>query len=207
MAPAPDVTLATPAPVIKYVAPATPETVNAYVEPAPVIEYIAPSPAVFYPSFSQQLPLFDTNEVVAVEASAPQDVGSLLPSDEQIVDIPIPRGVEDIIEDQTSDAPVPQTVWRRFLMKNLMKPARCWPWSRLISVRPNMRLELYAEVSGQVYDANLVSEARQTYESMKVIIGNMIREIECPPVPATSRCCWTPERGDVFFFSTNRQKS
>ena len=36
---------------IKYVAPATAETVNAYVAPAPVIEYIAPPSAVFYPSF------------------------------------------------------------------------------------------------------------------------------------------------------------
>ena len=94
VAPAPAVTYAAPAPVIEYVAPATPETVNAYVAPAHVIEYIAPSPAVFYPSFSQQLPPFDTSEVVAVEASAPQDVGSLLPVDEHTMDIPIPRGVE-----------------------------------------------------------------------------------------------------------------
>ena len=51
------VTFATPAPVIEYVAPAIPETVNTSVAPAPVIEYIAPSPAVsyasFYPSFCQ----------------------------------------------------------------------------------------------------------------------------------------------------------
>ena len=43
--------------MIEYVAPATPETMNAYVAPAPVTEYIAPPPAVsypsFYPSFSQ----------------------------------------------------------------------------------------------------------------------------------------------------------
>ena len=70
-------------------------TVNACVAPAPVIEYIAPPPAVFYPSFSQQLPPADTNEAVAVEASAPQDVGSLLSLDEQIVDIPVPRGVKE----------------------------------------------------------------------------------------------------------------
>ena len=40
------------------------------------------------------------------------------------------------------------------------------------------RLELYAAVSGQACDANLVSEARQAYESNKVIIGNLLREID-----------------------------
>ena len=38
----------------------------------------------------------DTNEAVAAEASAPQDVGSLLTVDEQTVDIPSPRGVDEI---------------------------------------------------------------------------------------------------------------
>ena len=70
--------------------------VNAYMAPAPVIEYIAQPPAVFYPLFSQQLLPADINEAVAVEASAPQDVGSPLSLNEQIVDIPIPRGVEEI---------------------------------------------------------------------------------------------------------------
>ena len=65
---APAVTYAAPAPVIEYVAPTTPVTANAYVAPAPVIDYIALSPAVFYPSFSQQLPPFDANEAVAVDA-------------------------------------------------------------------------------------------------------------------------------------------
>ena len=68
---------------------------NAYVALAPVIDYIAPSPAVFS-TFSQQLPPADCNEAFAVEASAPQDVGSLPSLDEQIVDIPIPRAVEEI---------------------------------------------------------------------------------------------------------------
>ena len=87
---------------------------NACVSPAPVIEYIALSPAVFHPSFSQQLPPFDTNEVVAVEASVPQDVGPILTSDEQIVDISTPRGVEEIVEEQIFDALVPQTVEEQF---------------------------------------------------------------------------------------------
>ena len=109
VAPAPAVTYAAPAPVIEYVAPATPETVNAHVAPAPVIEYIALSPAVFYPSFSQQMPPFNTNDVVAV------DVSSLLPSDEQIVDIRIPRSMEEIVEEQIVDALVPQTVEEQFV--------------------------------------------------------------------------------------------
>ena len=98
-------------------APATPVTANVYVAPAPVIYYIAPPPEVFYPSFSQQLDPADINEAVAVEASAPQDVGSLLPLNGQIVDMPIPRSVEeieDVIEDQIFDAPVPQTVEEQF---------------------------------------------------------------------------------------------
>ena len=57
---------------------------------------VAPPPAVFYPSFSQQLLSADITEAVAVEASAPQDVGSLLTLDGQVVDIPISRVVEEI---------------------------------------------------------------------------------------------------------------
>ena len=115
---APSSSCAAPATVIEYVAPATPVTVNPYVAPAPVIEHIAPPPAAFYPSFSQQLPPADTNEAVAVEASAPQNVGSLLPLNGQIMDIPLPRSVEeidDVIEDQIFDAPVPQTMEEQFV--------------------------------------------------------------------------------------------
>ena len=67
---APTVSYTTPAPVIEHRALARailsspPVTVNAYVEPALVIEYIAPPPAVFLPSFSQQLPPAYTNEAV-----------------------------------------------------------------------------------------------------------------------------------------------
>ena len=93
----------------------------------------------------KQLPPADISEAVAVEASAPQDVGSLFPSNGQVVDIPFPRGVdeiEDVVEDQIFDALVPQIVeekfvavasttcyppMRRFLMKSLMKLARSWP--------------------------------------------------------------------------------
>ena len=96
VAPAPSSSCAAPASVIEHVAPATTVTVNAYVARAPVIDYIALPPAVFHPSFSQQLPPTDTNEPVAVEASAPQDVGSLLTLNEQIVDIPFPWSVEEI---------------------------------------------------------------------------------------------------------------
>ena len=113
VAPAPSSSCAAPASLIEFVAPATPETVNANVAPAPVIEYSAAPPAEFYPSCSQQLPPADTNEVVAVEAAAPQDVGSLLPLDRQIMNIPFPRCMEetdDVIEDQIFDAPVPQTM-------------------------------------------------------------------------------------------------
>ena len=118
VAPAASSSCAAPASVIEYVAPATPVTVNAYVAPARVIDFFAPPPAVFYPSFGQRLLPADINEVVAVEASAPQDVGSLLLSDGQIVDIPIPRSVEeleDTIEDQIFDAPLPQTVDEQFV--------------------------------------------------------------------------------------------
>ena len=83
MAPAPAVAVARPDPVIEHatLAPVDVYTTPAPVielMPAPVIEYIAPPPAEFYPSFSQQSPPACTNEAVAVEASAPQDVGSLL---------------------------------------------------------------------------------------------------------------------------------
>ena len=40
------------------------------------------------------------------------------------------------------------------------------------------RLELHAAVSGQARDANLVSEAKQAYESGKMVFGNIIREID-----------------------------
>ena len=74
-------------------------TVNAYVAPAPVIDYIAPPPpAVIYLSFSQQLPPDDINEAGTVEASAPQDVGSLLSVDELTLDILFPRCVEEMGE-------------------------------------------------------------------------------------------------------------
>ena len=90
-----------------------------YVTPSPVVEFatpvhqeqiVAPPPAVFNPSFSQQLPPADINAAATVEASAPQDVGSLLTLNGQIVDIPIPRVVEeieDVIEEQIFDASVP----------------------------------------------------------------------------------------------------
>ena len=39
------------------------------------------------------------------------------------------------------------------------------------------RLELHAAVSGQARDANLVSEAKQTYESSKMVLGYSIREV------------------------------
>ena len=74
----------TPSPVVEFAAPVHQEPIA------------APPPAVLYPSFSQQLPPADINEAVAVEASAPQDVGSLLSSHGQVVDFPIPRGVEEI---------------------------------------------------------------------------------------------------------------
>ena len=98
-----------------------------YVPPSPDVEFAtpvheeqiaAPPPAVFSPSFSQQLPPADIIEAVAVEASAPQDVGSLLSSNGQVVDIPFLRGVdeiEDVVEDQIFDAPVPQTVEEKFV--------------------------------------------------------------------------------------------
>ena len=115
-----------------------------------------------------------------METSAPQDVGSLLPLDEQIVDISIPQCAEEIIEDQIFDALVPQTVEEQFVAvtptpvitdatfphENLMKLARSWPRNRLISVR------------GQACVANLVSDAKQVYGSNKVTIGNMLREID-----------------------------
>ena len=49
------------------------------------------------------------------------------------------------------------------------------------------RLDLYAAISGQACDANLVSQARQAYESNEVIIGNVQRELDAlhalrPPV-------------------------
>ena len=40
------------------------------------------------------------------------------------------------------------------------------------------RLELYAAVSRQAWDAKKVSEAREAYESNKVTIGNMLRDID-----------------------------
>ena len=49
------------------------------------------------------------------------------------------------------------------------------------------RLDLYSAIPGQACDANLVSEARQAYESNEVIIGNVQRELDAlhalrPPV-------------------------
>ena len=50
------------------------------------------------------------------------------------------------------------------------------------------RLELHAAVYGKAYDASLASEAKQAYESNKMIIGNIQQEIDYfealrPPVP------------------------
>ena len=99
------------------------------VTPSPVVEFAtpvhqeqiaAPLPAWFHPSFSQQLPPADFNDAVAVEVSAPQDVDSLLPLNEQIVDIPIPRGmdeIQDVIEDQIFDTSVPQNVEKQFVAR------------------------------------------------------------------------------------------
>ena len=42
------------------------------------------------------------------------------------------------------------------------------------------QLELHAATSGQACDANLVSKARQVYESSKVNNGNLLREIDFP---------------------------
>ena len=39
------------------------------------------------------------------------------------------------------------------------------------------RLDLYAAVSGQACDANIVFEVKQAYESIKVIVGNMQRNL------------------------------
>ena len=69
VAPAYTVTYTAPSPTTEYVEPAptvsytTPAPVIEHMS-APVIEYIAPPPAVFYPSFSQQLPPAFTNEAV-----------------------------------------------------------------------------------------------------------------------------------------------
>ena len=194
---APSSSCAAPATVIEYVAPATRVTVNPYVAPAPVIEDIAPPPAAYYLSFSQQLPSAETNEAVAVEASAPQNVGSRLPLDGLIMDIFILRGVEeidDVIEDQIFDAPVPQTMEEQFVAVT-PTPATTdatFPHEKfdeackMLALKQAdlrqakfaiQRLELHAAVSGQACDANLVSDARQAYESNKVIIGKMLREI------------------------------
>ena len=45
------------------------------------------------------------------------------------------------------------------------------------------RLELYAAVSGHARDAGLVSEAKHAYNSGKMALGKIIREIDA------SRCC------------------
>ena len=125
---------------------------------------------MFSPSFSQQLPPTDISETVAVEASPPQDVGSLLPSNGQVVDIPFLRGVdeiEDVVEDQIFDAPVPQTVEENFVgvaptpattdatfphdeaCKILALKQADLSQAKLVS----QRLELYAAVSGQACEA------------------------------------------------------
>ena len=169
VAPAPAATFAAPAPVIDYVAPATPETVNAYVAPAPLIEYIVPSQAVFYPSFSELLPPFDINEVVAV------------PSDEQIMNIPIPRGVEEIMEDQTSDAPVPQTVEVQFVAVT-PTPA---------TTDATFPHEKFDEAS------KMLALQRQCLDKLELPMrtsfprpGKPMNPTKlCPPVPSTSRCC------------------
>ena len=178
-----------------------------YVTPSPAVEFAtpvhqeqiaAPPPAVFYPSFSQQLPPADINGAVAVEASAPQDVGLLLASNGHVVDIPVPRGVEeieDVVEDQIFDALVPQTVEEHFVAvtPTLATTDATFPHEKfdeackILALKQAhlrqaklvlQRLELYAAVSGQACDANLVSEARQAYESNKVIIGSNLREID-----------------------------
>ena len=102
------------------------------------------------------------------------------------MNIPIPRGVEEIMEDQTSDAPVPQTVEVQFVAVT-PTPATTdatFPHekfdeaSKMLALQQAdlclvklaiQRLELCAAVSGQASDANLVSEARQAYESNKVM--------------------------------------
>ena len=49
------------------------------------------------------------------------------------------------------------------------------------------RLELCVATSGRACDANLVSEARQAYESSKVNIGNVLRENLFPSRPCDLR--------------------
>ena len=94
-APSPVIEHVVPAPVVTHAAPAP---VFECLAPAPVIEYIAPAPAMTYAVPSQQLPPactmtpvttdvnFDSTfflnpqfSISAVEASAPQVVGSLPP--------------------------------------------------------------------------------------------------------------------------------
>ena len=64
-----------PAPVIKHVSVtptvscSTPAPETDHVTHAPVVEYIAPAQAVFYPSFSNQLPPVCTNEAVNPQIS------------------------------------------------------------------------------------------------------------------------------------------
>ena len=50
------------------------------------------------------------------------------------------------------------------------------------------RLELHAAVSGQACDANLVSEAKQAHKSGKMVLGNLLREIDALRPRATAEC-------------------
>ena len=50
------------------------------------------------------------------------------------------------------------------------------------------RLQLHAAVSGQACDANLVSDAKQAHKSGKMVLGNLIREIDALRPRATAEC-------------------
>ena len=97
-APSPVIEHVIPAPAVPHVAPAP---VIEYVSSAPVIEYIAPAPAVtlfvpsqqFHPAYTMTTVTTDVNfditglvnsqfSITAVEASAPQVIGSLPPLEE-----------------------------------------------------------------------------------------------------------------------------
>ena len=117
-APSPVIEYVFPAPAVTYVAPAL---VTEYVSPAHVLEFSAPAPAVTCAVPSQQLPSVYTTTTVttdvnldipglvnpqyssaAVEASAPQVVGSLPPFEEFTAPVYNQIHQEQIVAGQTA---------------------------------------------------------------------------------------------------------
>ena len=134
VAPAPSVTYAA-APMIEYVAPAIPETVNTNAAPAPVIEYIAPSPAVsylsFYPSFSQPNEAITclVNPQIAITADETSQVHVVV---QKIPEIPVVEWIQeqsavtDLVKPQISTTSVEasQVVGSCPLLEDFAAPAK-----------------------------------------------------------------------------------